>query len=200
MTVDFDLGPAAQRMAGLLRAVDDEWLTAPTPCERYTLGDLIEHVGGLAGAFTAAATKTAPEPAGSPPPSGDAARLETDWRTRIPERLTALADAWRDPAAWEGVTRAGGVDLPAGVAARVALDELVVHGWDVARATGQPFDCDEAELAACLEFVSGFPRPDPEERPADGGLFGPPVDVPADAPPLDRMLGLTGRDPGWTPA
>ncbi len=38
------------------------------------------------------------------------------------------------------MTKAGGVDLPGEVAGLVALDELVVHGWDVARATGQAYD------------------------------------------------------------
>ncbi|MEU1309233.1 TIGR03086 family metal-binding protein [Streptomyces cinnamoneus] len=199
MAVDFDLGPAADRMAGLLEAVPRDRLTAPTPCARYALGDLIEHVGGLSLAFTAAATKAAPAPGAPQGPSGNAAALGDDWRTRIPVQLAALADAWRDPAAWEGTTRAGGVELPAAVAARVTLNELIVHGWDIARASGQPFDCGEPELRACLEFVSQF-APGPGGRPAPEGLFAPAVDVPADAPLLDRVVGLTGRDPAWTAA
>ena len=57
-----DLGPAARRMAALVANADDEELGAPTPCPSYTLGDLIEHVGGLALAFTAAANKSRPTP------------------------------------------------------------------------------------------------------------------------------------------
>ncbi len=196
MTVDFDLGPAAGRMAGLLEAVPADRLTAPTPCEDYRLGDLIEHIGGLALAFTAAAAKSDLPPGGPEGPSGDASRLDEDWRTLFPARLAALADAWRDPAAWEGVTRAGGVELPGDVAARVALNELVVHGWDVARSSGQPYDCGERELLACLEFVSQF-APGPGREPAPEGLFAAAVDVPADAPLIDRVVGLTGRDPSW---
>ena len=52
-----DLGPAAQRLADLVARVGDDELGKPTPCPAYTLGDLIEHVGGLALAFTAAANK-----------------------------------------------------------------------------------------------------------------------------------------------
>ncbi|MEU4211049.1 TIGR03086 family metal-binding protein [Streptomyces sp. NPDC026206] len=200
MTVDFDLGPAAGRMARLLDEVPDDRLTAPTPCERYTLGDLIEHVGGLSLAFTAAAAKAAPAPGSAQGPSGDAARLGADWRTRIPGQLTALAEAWRDPAAWEGMTEVGGVELPAGVTARVALNELIVHGWDIARAVGQSFTGDEEELRACMEFVSRFAPAEPGRRPAPEGLFAPAVDVPADAPLLDRVVALTGRDPAWTAA
>ena len=66
MTV-VDLEPATRRLADLVSGVPDELLTAPTPCPEYSLGDLLEHVGGLALAFTAA--------------------------------------AWRDPAAWTGMTQ-----------------------------------------------------------------------------------------------
>lgn len=48
----------------------------------------------------------------------------------IPAALTALADAWAEPAAWTGTTRVGGVDLPREVAGLVVLDEVVVHGWE----------------------------------------------------------------------
>ncbi len=97
-----DLKPAAQQLASLLERVADEQLAAPTPCTEYTLGDLIDHVGGLSLAFTAAAAKDFSLTGGGP--SGDAARLPDDWRTRIPEQLAALAEAWREPAAWEGMT------------------------------------------------------------------------------------------------
>ena len=109
----------------------------------YTLGDLIDHVSGLSQAFTAAATKDVGA-ATSQGPAGDAFRLSDDWCTRIPKQLAALADAWRDPNAWEGITQAGGIDLPAAIAGKIAINELVIHGWDIARASQQPFDCDPA--------------------------------------------------------
>jgi uncharacterized protein (TIGR03086 family) len=190
-----DLAPAAQRMADLVRGVPDEQLGAPTPNPEYTLGDLLDHVGGLALAFTDAAGKVG-DP-GSEGGSGDASRLGDDWRTRIPRELAALAEAWRDPDAWTGMTRAGGVDLPGEVAGMVALDELVVHGWDVARASGQPYEPEPESLEAVHGFVSQFSGPGQEE--ARAGLFGPVVDVSPDAPLLDRVIGLTGRDPAWSP-
>jgi uncharacterized protein (TIGR03086 family) len=130
-----DLEPAAQRTAALITDVPDGLLDGPTPCPEYTLGDLLDHVGGLALAFTAAATKDT-DGFSAQRASGDASRLGDDWRTRIPRDLAALAQAWRDPAAWSGTTRAGGVELPGEVAGIVALDELVIHSWDVARSTG----------------------------------------------------------------
>ena len=43
--------------------------------------------------------------------------------------VVELAAAWRDPAAWEGMTEAGGLRMPADVMGAVALDQLVLHGW-----------------------------------------------------------------------
>lgn len=187
MTTTLDLTPAARRMAGLVEGVRDDALARPTPCEHFTVGDLLDHVGGAALAFTAAAVKQ-PLPGG---PSGDAANLGPDWRTRIARDVLALADAWRDPESWTGMTHAGGVDLPAEVAGIVALDELLIHGWDLAKATGQPADYRGPGLEAVHATVQQF------RASGIDGLFGPAVDVPSDAPLLDRILGLAGRDPGW---
>jgi uncharacterized protein (TIGR03086 family) len=193
MTERLDLGPAAQRMATLIRSIGDDQLDAPTPCPDYSLGDLIDHVGGFAMAFAAAATKDTAGMTGGG--SGDASRLVDDWRSRIPRDLAALAAAWRDPEAWTGMTRAGGVDLPGEIAGVVALDELVIHGWDVARASRQPYDVDDPSLAAVHGFVEQFSAPGADR----GGLFGPVVTVPDDASLLDQTIGLAGRDPNWSP-
>ena len=128
--------------------------------------------------------------------SGDASRLGDDWRTRIPRDLDALADAWRDPSAWTGMTKVGGIELPGEQAGVIALDEIVLHGWDVARASGQAYDCDPALLEVVHDFVAQFSGPGTEEQ--RNGLFGPEVEVPDDAPLLDRVLGMAGRDPGWS--
>src|SRR5512132_1186285 len=192
-----DLEPAARRLADLVTGVPDALLDAPTPCPAYTVGDLLDHVGGASLPFTGAAVTDTGDVT-SQGPSGDASRLSDDWRTHIPSDLVALAAAWRDPDAWTGMTKAGGVELPGEVAGLVALDELVVHGWDVARATGQAYDVDAASLEAVQAFVSQFSEPGQEEMRA--GLFGPVVEVPEDAPLLDRVIGLTGRDPAWSPS
>jgi uncharacterized protein (TIGR03086 family) len=191
-----DLHPAARRMADLIAGVPDEKLDAPTPCPAYRLGDLIQHLSGTAVAFTAAATK-AIGPATTRAPSGDVAQLAPDWRTRIPRDLDTLAEVWAEPEAWTGMTQAGGVDLPGEIAGLVVLDELVIHGWDVAKASGQDYACDDASLEAVHGFVAQFSGPGQEE--ARAGLFGPVVEVSADAPLLDRVIGLTGRDPAWSP-
>jgi len=181
-------------MAALITGVPDDRLGAPTPCPKYTVGDLLDHIGGLTVAFTSAATKDLGE-SGSPPP-GDAANLAGDWRTRIPADLEKLGASWREPGAWQGMTRAGGVDMPGEVAGVVALDELIVHGWDLARATGQDFVPDGASLDAVAGFYAMFSGPDDEA--ARGDAFGKVVPVADDAPKLDRVIGLSGRDPSWS--
>jgi uncharacterized protein (TIGR03086 family) len=191
-----DLEPAARRMAELIANVPPDRLDGPTPCPDYKLRDLIEHVDGLSLAFAAAAAKDVGALTEGAP-AGDGNRLADGWRTRIPRQLAAMAEAWRDPDAWQGMTRAGGIDLPGEVAGTVALDELVIHGWDVARATGQAYDCDPDALAAVHGFVTEVAAAGEEGR---QGLFGPPVAVDDSAPLLDRVIGLTGRDPSWSPA
>jgi uncharacterized protein (TIGR03086 family) len=183
-----DLTSACQRTAHLLANVTDGQLNGPTPCERLSVRDLVAHIGGLARAFTAAARKDFGELTDSPPVEG--APLDEDWRTEYPGRLAQLAAAWREPSAWKGMTRAGGVDFPAEVGGIIALTEVVIHGWDLAAATGQDYEIDDATAAAVLPHVTATAAEGPTE-----GLFGPAVPVADDAPVLDRIIALSGRDP-----
>ncbi len=187
-----DIGPATDRMTSLLAIVSEDQFDRPTPCPDARVGDLVDHVGAFTKGFIAVARKDVDGT--EAPVKPDAAHLEAGWRDRIGRDLATLADAWRDPAAWEGMTSAAGVPLPAHVAGLVALDELVVHGWDLAVAIGQPYAPPVQDVEAAMSFVASF------DAPRDGTLFGPVVPVPDDAPAMDRLLGLTGRDPGWRPA
>ena len=190
-TTTLDLAPAAAELARVVAAVRDEQLTAPTPCPQMPVDALLDHAVGFTVAFKIAARKGTLDQA----PQASAEALPSDWRTRLPAQLDELAAAWRDPSAWEGTTTVAGVTLPGSAMGRVALTELVVHGWDIAVATGQPYRVDPDDVAACLdfqrEFAAGVPR--------NGGLFGPEVPVADGAPVLDRLLGFTGRDPNWSP-
>ncbi|MGP4114972.1 TIGR03086 family metal-binding protein [Streptomyces sp. 4N509B] len=191
-----DLGPVARQLAGLLDGVEERHYDRPTPCPDYTVRELLGHLLGLTLAFTAAARKefgplTATDPGSAPPPP-----LTEDWRERLRRQLDELVAAWRDPAAWEGDTQAGGITFPASVAGPVALNEVLLHGWDLARATGQPYVVeDEASLGASTALLSQ--QTSPEER--EGTGFGPVVPVAGDASPLDRVVGLSGRSPDWSP-
>jgi uncharacterized protein (TIGR03086 family) len=189
-----DLTPATENLARVVTGIGDDQLGAPTPCHGMTVADVLDHVDGLCLAFTGAAAKDLD--AGRQAPVADGSRLGADWRARIPGRLAQLAAAWRDDSAWTGMTRAGGIDMPGEIAGTVAIDEVVVHGWDVAVATGHRYSCDEELLRAAYRFAQAAVARDPD---GTAGLFGPPVAVPDHAPLLDRLLGLTGRDPAWEP-
>jgi uncharacterized protein (TIGR03086 family) len=193
MTETIDFERQARLVAAIAEGVTDEQLAGPTPCPEYQVRHLLAHLVGLAGAFRDAGRKDLgahldQNPGASLPDLGP------EWRADLPKLLDELVGAWRDPAAYEGMTRAGGTDLPGAVAGAVAMDELVVHGWDLARATGQAYAPDEASLAVAQELLT------PQEGDDSGNsLFGAVVPVPDGAPLLDRVIGLSGRDPGWTP-
>lgn len=155
--------------------------------------ELLNHLLGLTVAFRDAAGKVQ-GPTTSTPPGKVSAPLPRDWRERLRTQFDELAQVWRDPKAWAGMTMAGGVALPGEVAGLVALNEVQMHGWDLARATGQPYEPDEELAEAVLPIVT--PTGDDSDR---DGIFGPPVDVPEDARLFDRVLGFGGRDPAWTP-
>nr|WP_030543369.1 TIGR03086 family metal-binding protein [Streptomyces albus] len=188
-----DLGPAARRVARLLDGITDDHLSAPTPCPEYAVRDLLQHLVGLTAAFRDAAEKRLGPSTATDPGSAGPGPLAEDWRHRLPRQLGELVTAWHRPEAWEGQTQAGGVTLPGQVAGVVALNELVVHGWDLARATGQEYTADEESARACVELMA------PADPSGTEGLFGPVVDVPDGAPVLDRVIGLSGRSPSWTP-
>jgi uncharacterized protein (TIGR03086 family) len=194
MTTQPDFRPAAERLARLVARVGDDELGRPTPCPAYTLGDLIDHVGGLAMAFTAAARKAGGQYV-EQTPSGQASRLGPDWRARIGADLLGLAAAWGEPGAWTGMTRIARMDAPAEMVGLTAADELVVHGWDVAEATGQPYACEPDMLEAARLFLDQFASPDAPAGPEVP--FGPSRPAPADAPMLDRIVALAGRDAAW---
>ncbi|MGW7075497.1 TIGR03086 family metal-binding protein [Streptomyces sp. NPDC054866] len=193
MTEAIDFAPQARLVAAVAEGVSDEQLAGPTPCPEYRVRHLLGHLVGLTGAFRDAARKDF-GPHLDQDPGSAVPDVGPEWRVALPKLLDELAQAWRDPAAYEGMTRAGGVDLPAAVAAAVAMDELVVHGWDLARATGQAYAPDEASLRVAQGLLT------PQEGDDSGNsLFGAAVPVPETAPLLDRVIGLSGRDPGWAP-
>jgi uncharacterized protein (TIGR03086 family) len=190
-----DLHPAARQVAALVQAVPDDALTAPTPCADMSVDLLVQHIGGLAQAFAAAARKDRSELTGQPPrpTEGD---LEDGWRARIATDLGALGDAWDAPDAWDGIAQIGGLELPGEMVGLVGLGELVVHGWDLAQATREAGVWGDDALQAVAETVRQIRAGNTGEIP---GLFGAVVPVADDAAPLDQVLSLTGRDPGWEP-
>jgi uncharacterized protein (TIGR03086 family) len=110
-------------------------------------------------------------------------------------QLDRALDAWSDPAVWDRELDVMGSATPASDVAALIVAEMVLHGWDLAVATGQSYAVDDAAAAAALAAVE-----------ANADLFrqykgfAEPVAVAAGASVLDRTLALSGRDPNWSPS
>ena len=192
-TPTLDLGPQTAVLARLAEGVTDGQLADPTPCPEYAVRNLLGHLVGLSVAFRDAGRKDLGATTDTSPDSA-LPDIGPGWREELPKVLAELAEAWRDPAAWTGMTRAGGVDLPGEIAGLVATDELVIHGWDLARATGRPYAPDPAALQTCHDFLAAS-----VDDPDRGEIFGPVVPVGPGTSLLDRAVALSGREPGWKP-
>jgi uncharacterized protein (TIGR03086 family) len=187
---------AAELAAGAVAAIDPGRLGAATPCRDYDLRALVEHLAWAALLSQRAATRTPLERDWSvpgPPPYLDGVPAER-WDEAIAAELSTAADAWSAPAAWSGETVMGTTAMAAEVVGPMMLAEFVLHGWDVARATGAGYDVPAGLGDLTLGAVEGM-----AQMGRDGGWYGSEVPVPADGPAFDRALGLSGRDPAWAP-
>jgi uncharacterized protein (TIGR03086 family) len=185
--VPLDFDPPVRQLRALLLGIPDDLLDAPTPCTEWTVGDLLDHIMDFTRAFTQVAQKLTDAPGtATPAPVPSAAHLPPHWRSRLPVLLEELATAWKDPAAWTGSARAGGGTMPAVAAGTAAVNELTVHGWDLARATGQDFATDPRILEALIEFLSQSQEAPSIEQEDEPTL-------------LEQVLILSGRDPRWRP-
>ncbi|MFD0199265.1 MULTISPECIES: TIGR03086 family metal-binding protein [Saccharothrix] len=170
--------------------VKPDQLDAPTPCTEFDVRELVNHLLFWGPSLSAAGRK---QPA---PPLPAAAEADVDltagdWTADLLGLLRDRAEAWAEPSAWEGTTTLGSPQaLPAAMIGAMVLGETVVHTWDLAQATGQVVSWD----ADVLEFLhADLLETAPMGR--EMGLYGPEVEVPADAPLIDRIVGLTGRRP-----
>jgi uncharacterized protein (TIGR03086 family) len=170
---------------------DDRW-DAPTPCADWTVRDLVNHlVGGnllFAGVL-----------GGEPTPSLEELgrgqgvdRLGDDPVAAFRVAADTLLAAFRQPGALEQVVTVPVGTVPGIGALHLRLVETLVHGWDLARATGRPPGFPEA----LAEQELAFSRAKLADVPPDRTPFAPPQPAPDDAPALDRLAALLGRDVG----
>ncbi len=178
---------AGERAAAVLDGIDDSRLDAPTPCTEYDVRGLVNHLIHVVIQFQALAAKRPSDFSTTP----DYVAGEPDWRGRFAKETAQLAAAWAAPGALEGKT--GLMDMPATTVSRMALGDLVVHAWDLARATGQTYE-PVPEVLADITPVWAELVPGGRQM----GAFGDPVPTPAGASPLDALLAMTGRDPQWS--
>jgi uncharacterized protein (TIGR03086 family) len=181
----------AQAWTGsIIAGVHKEHLHEPTPCSDWDVSKLLDHLVADIDSFNRVASGEpidlmtsidphAPENAGGASPDpGDAF-----------ERVARRArDLYGRPGALEQKYKTARSELPGAALLNILVIEMLVHGWDVAKATGQPTEMPaelaEAELAFTTEAMK-------DRRTG----FGEPVPVPEDASPTDRLVGWLGRTP-----
>ncbi|MEU6072233.1 TIGR03086 family metal-binding protein [Micromonospora sp. NPDC047074] len=180
------LAAAAPRAVAVVRRVSDDQLELPTPCSEYAVRDLLNHLYDVVVNFQALAARRQPEWAEKPD------HLAEGWRDRFEAETAKLVEAWSDPAALEGVSP--GMGLPQETVGAMVLLDVTVHAWDLAVATGQPFRPAPEVLPPLYDLVEQMGA-----AARESGVFGEPVGTsPSGAPEIDRLLALTGRDPGWS--
>ncbi|MEV6171322.1 TIGR03086 family metal-binding protein [Streptomyces sp. NPDC051954] len=185
------LGMARDRAVPVLTAVPDAALAEPTPCAEYDVKSLVNHLFQVVVEFQKLAAKGESDFASTP----DRVAAGPDWRERFADEADRLVAAWSAPGAEEGV--AGAWQMPARLVGSMALLDLTVHVWDLARATGQPYPVQgwaEPVVEQLTGTVAGLA---PTARKT--GVFADPVPVEEGASPFERLLAATGRDPHWAP-
>lgn len=183
---------AAAPTVQIARNIRGDQLSAPTPCSEYDVHKLVNHLLFWGPSLEAAARK---QSVASPTASEqDVDLADSDWKVTFEAQTDRLVSSWSEPEAWEGMTQMGSpMQLPARMIGGMVLGELVVHGWDLARATGQEPTWDDDILAYVYKEAEQT-----AEQGRQMGIYRDRVPVPDEAPLLDRILGLTGRDPNWT--
>lgn len=180
----------------IVRGIRDDDLESPTPCTELNVRALVGHLAHWTGVRGhAAGLKQAPHEDRFV--DGFDFTGVAGWADAYASRSAATALVWSEPDAWAGetaLTGAGSGSMPARFVGGILLGEWLVHGWDLAVATGQQVavDVDDELAAALYEDIAGK-----AETARRYGVFGPEVPVPADAPLFEQALGLAGRDPSW---
>ncbi|GAA1159509.1 TIGR03086 family metal-binding protein [Nocardioides aquiterrae] len=166
---------------GRLARVDDDLLDRPTPCEAWSLGDLLAHMEDALDAFTEAAGGEVVVHGGTRAEGRVAA---------IQQKACALLGAWGGPSPGDVViaTTAGGLDLMSSVLVSTAALEVTVHGWDVGRATGEGAGIPAALARDLVPVAERLVRP--EDR---GVRFAAPRPVRPEAADDVRLLAHLGR-------
>jgi uncharacterized protein (TIGR03086 family) len=186
------MSPAVEATLTVVHGIEPGRLGVPTPCPDYDVRELLGHLIGWTGERALGAATKRPV---TGPPEGSDVTAEPGWADRYAAQARQVAKAWSEAAAWEGTTSlSGGQEMPAPFIGGLLVGEFLLHGWDLAVATGQPFEVDDG-LAGTLLATMG----EMAEIARQYKAFGSEVPVPATAPVFDRALGLAGRDPAWRP-
>ena len=182
-TVD-RIDAALTATAAVVSGIGEHQWEAGTPCPDWDVRALTNHLVGGLRIYTAELTGAEPGKA-----------HEDDWLGADPageyaDAARRVRTAWRAPGAMDAVLHLSVGPVPAPMAAVIQLTEVVVHGLDLAVATGQEERIDQPQAAALLTLMEGM-GVDAFRVP---GVFGPPRTAPGDAPAHLRLLAFLGRD------
>lgn len=178
------------QVADVLDAVRPDQADAATPCTEFTVADLRAHIVGWSNAFGAGFV----DPGGQAP-EHTAATVQGNGAAQVRDAGDRIAAGIADGGAERDLVLADGGAMPGRMALAMVLWEYQVHGWDLARATGQDWAPDPEPVAASISFADQMLTPDVQ---GEGKSFAPRVEVPADAAAIDRLVAISGRDPAWT--
>jgi uncharacterized protein (TIGR03086 family) len=187
MTLHAELADAGEAAALVVDNVTPAELGDPTPCAEWDVRALLNHVilwTSYSLERRAHGESVAPELM-----ERDFA-AEPDFAADYRAQLDRALAAWADPAVWDRALDVMGSATPAADVGALLIAELVLHGWDLATATGQDYAVSDRAAAAALGAVEANAE---LFRQYNG--FADAVPVAADAPVLDRVLGLSGRKP-----
>lgn len=158
-------------------------LTKPTPCTQWNVQQLLDHFSGTAWwvATSLGASKLATTPR-TAPEAYDAATNAALQAARAPGALN------------KQIMGPMGEMMPAAQLLGMACMDIFIHGWDLAKATGQDTKLDPRLVDACHGMMAAMPAAQLVGARRQGA-FGPEVKVPPTASTQDKLLGLTGRRP-----
>jgi uncharacterized protein (TIGR03086 family) len=165
---------ASDWTAGTVAGTTD--LSASTPCTEWTVRDLLNHMLETQRYFAAAGRGEDASPPGPTPPETLGDNPTDDFATARADVIATFGK--------EGVIEK---TMPA---LGIAFADALLHGWDLATATGQDATMPEGLPEAAYQMIHG--RFTDEQR---KGIFGPEVAAPDDATPQQRLLAYTGRTP-----
>jgi uncharacterized protein (TIGR03086 family) len=160
----------------------------PTPCRSFDLRALVNHIVLDLRGFAAAAGGGAFER-----PDEDV--IGEDWAGAYRRAADELLAAWREPGVLDRTVKLPFGEVPATWQLGQVISDLAVHGWDVAKASGQPTELDPEVGRYALDWGRQALQPRFRGDEASGYAFGAEVQVADDAPIYDRLAGFFGRDP-----
>jgi uncharacterized protein (TIGR03086 family) len=170
--------------------IEPSQLDDPTPCAEWTVRDVLNHITGGADMFAIAARDgRVPDDKLGQLLAGD--NLGDDYKASFRAAASRATAAFAPEDVLGKVITLPFGEMPAGVALEIAIFDVTTHAWDLAKATGQSTALDPEVLGTALELAQGMLSDEYRAM----GLFGPPVDIPADAPPQDRLAAFAGRAP-----